>query len=463
MDSETTNFRILMFPWLAHGHIFPYLELSKRLLIRKNFHIYLCSTPINFTSINTFIHSNNLSESIEVVQLHLQPSHELPPHFHTTKHLPSDLVFTLLKAFQTAKSSFSDIITTLKPDLVIFDVFQPWAATLASSQGIPAVHFAPLGAATRSYSYHHCVRRWDDRDFPFQELCLGDDHEKKSLEGLFQFLYYNVFEEDEDVVFVNYRLSTDIALLKTSGGLEGKYIDYVSAVCHRKLLPVGPLVADVNKDDDEEEKYSDIMEWLSKKNQHSTVYISFGSEYFLSKQEIEEIAKGLELCDANFIWVIRFPLGEKEISVEDALPKGFLERVRQRGTVVSGWAPQARILAHRNTASFVSHCGWSSLNESVYFGVPIIGMPMKLNMFVDCRMLVEAGACVEVVRDKNGVYKGEEIAKAIKKVVGETSGEGLRQRAQELSEKMKMKEDQELDEVAESLWQLCLKNKIKEY
>ncbi|KAL0368269.1 UNVERIFIED_CONTAM: Beta-D-glucosyl crocetin beta-1,6-glucosyltransferase [Sesamum calycinum] len=447
-----------MFPWLAHGHIFPYLELSRRLLIRKNFHIYLCSTPINSTSINTFIHNNNLSESIEVVELHLQPSHELPPHYHTTKNLPSHLAFTLMKAFQTAESSFSDIITTLKPDLVIFDAFQPWAARLASSQGIPAVNFTPLGAATSSYTYHHCLLRHPDGDFPFQELCLADDRLKEGLDGFFQFLYDNVFEEDEDVLLVNYRLSTDIALFKTSRALEGKYIDYFSAVVNRKLLCVGPLVADVKKDDEEEEKYSDIMEWLSKKNQHSTVYISFGSEYFLSKPEIEEIAKGLELCDANFIWVIRFPLGE-EISVEDALPKGFLERVKERGIVVPGWAPQARILAHRNTASFVSHCGWSSLNESVYFGVPVIGMPVKLNMFIDCRMLVEAGACVEVERDENGVYKGEEIAKAIRKVVVESSGEGLRQRAQELSEKMKMEEGQELDEVAESLWQLCLKNK----
>ncbi|KAL0434546.1 UNVERIFIED_CONTAM: Beta-D-glucosyl crocetin beta-1,6-glucosyltransferase [Sesamum latifolium] len=191
------------------------------------------------------------------------------------------------------------------------------------------------------------------------------------------------------------------------------------------------------------------MEWLSKKNQHSTVYISFGSEHFLSKQEIEEIAKGLELCDANFIWVIRFHLGVKEISIEDALPKGFLERVKERGIVVSGWGPHARILAHQSTASFLSHCGWSSLNESIYYGVPVI----------DCKMLVEVGACVEIVKDENGVYKGEEIAKAIKKVLVESSGEGLRQRAQELSERMKMEEDQELDEVAESLWQLCLKSK----
>ncbi|KAL8544731.1 hypothetical protein ACS0TY_005094 [Phlomoides rotata] len=69
MDSERrSNFKILMFPWLAHGHIFPFLELAKRILKIKNFHIYLCTTPINFSSIDAFIHANSLRNSIELVQ-----------------------------------------------------------------------------------------------------------------------------------------------------------------------------------------------------------------------------------------------------------------------------------------------------------------------------------------------------------------------------------------------------------
>ncbi|KAI3459302.1 hypothetical protein Pfo_015965 [Paulownia fortunei] len=456
MDPEIASFRILLFPWLAHGHIFPYLELAKRLLKRKNFHIYLCSTAINFSSIKNFLQRNLLDTSIEVIELHLQPSPQLPPHYHTTKNLPSNLNLTLLKAFQTAKSSFSDIITTLKPDLVIYDVFQPWAAKLASSLGIPAVHFAAFGAATMSFVHHHYTC-WND-NFPFPALCL-QDHEKKSVDALIEFLYANVFDEDKDVLFVNYKLSSEIALLKTSRGFEGKYIDYVSAVCQKKILTVGPLVTDVNKSGEEN---SEVLQWLSKKNQHSTVYISFGSECFLSKEEIEEIAKGLELCDVNFIWVIRFPVGEKTISIEEALPQGFLDRVKDRGMVVSGWAPQANILAHPSTGAFISHCGWSSVNESLYFGVPVIGMPMKLNMFIDARMLVDAGACVEVPREENEVFKGEEIAKVINKVIVEKTGEGLRHRAQELSEKMRMEEEQAMDETAEQLWQLCLKNKGKD-
>ncbi|KAL3812809.1 hypothetical protein ACJIZ3_014077 [Penstemon smallii] len=456
MDKERNISKILMFPWLAHGHIFPYLELAKRIIKRKNFYIYFCSTSINFSSIKNFVEKNFLSNSIELVEIHLKPSPELPPHYHTTKNLPSNLNFTLLKAFQTSSSSFSDTVSILKPDLVIYDIFQPWSAKIASLQGIPAVHFAALGAATPSFVYHHYTNF--DANFPFQELTLKK-HEKKSIDNLIEFLYANVFEEDKDVVFVNYKLSCDFVMLKTNKGLEGKYIDYLTNVCKKMILPVGPLVSDASEIDEES---SEILKWLSTKNKYSTLYISFGSEYFLSKDEIEEIAKGLDLCGVNFIWVIRFPIGET-VNIEEALPREFLERVQERGKIVEGWAPQANILAHESTGGFMSHCGWSSVNESVYFGVPVIGMPMKLNMFIDARMLGDADACIEVVRNENEVYKGEEIAEAINKVIFEKNGEEFRRRARELSEKMKIEEEEALDETSEHLWRLCFKNKSQNY
>ncbi|KAI3469434.1 hypothetical protein Pfo_026097 [Paulownia fortunei] len=454
METGNASFSILMFPWLAHGHIFPFLELAKSILNRKNLHIYFCSTAINFGSIKNFIDNNKLNNSIELVELHLEPCPELPPHYHTTKNLPPTLNLTLLKAFQTSNSSFSDIIRTLSPDLVIYDVFQPWAAKIASSQCIPAVHFSIFGAVPLSFLHHQYT--FGKADFPFPAIHF-EDYGLKTLEVVLEFLYANIYDVDQDFLFGNFKQSCDIILAKTSRRIEGKYIDYLSTLCHKKLVPVGPLITDDNKYDGDN---SDIIQWLSKKNQHSTVFISFGSEYFLSKAEIEEIAKGLELCNVNFIWIIRFPVGET-ISLEEALPQGFLDRVTERGIVVTGWAPQANILAHPNTGGFVSHCGWSSIMESMYFGVPVIAMPMKLDQPINARMLSEAGSCVEVQRKENEGFKGEEIAKAIMKVVvEEESGERLRRRARELSETMKMEKEQALDEVAEQLWQLCLKNKL---
>ncbi|KAL9140052.1 hypothetical protein ABFS82_14G011100 [Erythranthe guttata] len=451
MDSEASCFRILMFPWLAHGHIFPYLELARRISKKNNnnFHIHLCSTAVNFNSINSFIEKNSLQNSIETVEIHLHS--DLPPHYHTTKNLPTNLNFTLIKAFQTAKSSFSDIVTTLKPDLVIYDIFQPWAAGIASSRGIPAVHFAALGAAKMTFFHRQATACSDGGDFPFPAIYIRP-HEKKRMDGVFDFMRTHVFDDDGDVFFVNYKLSSEVVLLKTGRALEGKYVDYVSTTCGRKLLPVGPLVTDVCEN--AEESNSDVMKWLSKKEHHSTVYISFGSECFLSEEEINEIAKGLELCDerVNFIWVVRFPVEDKTITIEEALPLGFLDRVKDRGIVVSEWAPQANILAHPSTGAFVSHCGWSSLTESIYYGVPVIAMPMKLAMFVDARMLEEAGACVEVSREGDEAFKGEDVANAIRNVIVEESiGEGLRLRARELGGKMRIEEEQLIDDVAEHL------------
>ncbi|GMP22372.1 hypothetical protein CsSME_00000426 [Camellia sinensis var. sinensis] len=95
-------------------------------------------------------------------------------------------------------------------------------------------------------------------------------------------------------------------LFNTFRELEGKYIDYLSAIGEKRPVPIGPLVQGFV---DDENGNSEIIQWLDNKGEHSTVFVSFGSKYFMSKEEIEEIAHGLELSNVNFIWVVRFPMG----------------------------------------------------------------------------------------------------------------------------------------------------------
>ena len=73
----------------------------------------------------------------------------------------------------------------------------------------------------------------------------------------------------------------------------------------------------------------------------------------LSKEELQEIAYGVELSMVNFIWVVRFPQGEK-VNLQIALPKGFLDSIGDRGMVVEGWAPQKTILKHSSIGGFES-------------------------------------------------------------------------------------------------------------
>ena len=89
--------------------------------------------------------------------------------------------------------------------------------------------------------------------------------------------------------------------------------------------------------------------------------------------------------------------------------------------------------------------------ESMKFGVPIIGMPMQLEQPLNARLAVEVGAGVEVMKDENGEFKREELARVIKEVAVEKSGECVRKNAKDLSEKIRMKGEEEIDCVVEQL------------
>ena len=69
MGATHNTISVLMLPWLAHGHISPFLELAK-MLTTRNFHIYFCTTPTNLSPIKQQL-SQKDSLSIELVELHL--------------------------------------------------------------------------------------------------------------------------------------------------------------------------------------------------------------------------------------------------------------------------------------------------------------------------------------------------------------------------------------------------------
>ncbi|KAK6136143.1 hypothetical protein DH2020_030116 [Rehmannia glutinosa] len=441
-----------MFPWLAHGHISPFLELANN-LSNKNFDVYICSTAVNLNSINNKIIKEKYSQSIHLVEIHL-PDSELPSHYHTTNGLPLHLHSTLKKALKMAKPNFSNLLKTLQPDLLIHDILLEWAASLAFMHKIPALYYFTFSAAVFSYFCH--LGRYPGTEFPFQAIRLTD-YEKsmacKTLESTQKDLEDS---KDDDRVQIDGRT---IVLMNSSREIEGKYMDYLAELMNWEIIPVGVMVQDPNSIGDGNEVVDDddtkLIEWLGRKDKRSSVFISFGTEYFLKREEIEEIAYGLEMSNVNFIWVIRSPKGE-EIKVEELLPEGFLERVQGRGMIVEKWAPQAKILKQLSIGGFVSHCGWNSLMESIDFGVPIIAMPMHLDQPLNAKLVVELGVGVEVVRDGiNWSYQREEIAKVIKDVVFGERGEILRRKVAEQKESIRARSRDEMEGVVLKLKELC--------
>nr|UHH90484.1 UDP-glycosyltransferase [Nicotiana benthamiana] len=447
---NSTSLKVLMFPWLAYGHISPFLNLAKK-LADKGFLIYLCSTPINLKSVVKKI-PEKYFVSIQLIEYHLAESPELPPHYHTTNGLPPHLNHALRKALKLSKTNFSKILKSLKPDLVVYDILQQWAEGLANEQNIPAVKLLTSGAAVFSY-FFNLVKK-PEVEFPFPAIY----HKKIELVKLGEMMAKSAKEKESDDVGPFTEGNMQIMLMSTSRIIEAKYIDYSSELSNWKVIPVGPPVQDsmANGTDDVE-----LFDWLGKKDENSTVFVSFGSEYFLTKEDREEIAFGLEFSNVNFIWVVRFPNGEEQ-NLENALPQGFLERIGERGRVLNKWAPQPRILNNPNIGGFISHCGWNSVMESVDFGVPIIAMPMHLDQPVNARLMAELGVAVEIVRGDDGKIHREEIAQVLENVIAGKIGENLRTKVKDVSKKLKSVRAEETDVVAEELIHFCkTSNKCK--
>ncbi|KAK1379131.1 Glycosyltransferase [Heracleum sosnowskyi] len=439
MDTENGRLSIVMLPFLAHGHISPFLEFAKQ-LTKRNFNVYLCSTPINLASIKSRVHEN---DNVQLVEFNLPSSPSLPPHYHTTNGLPSNLSLILQQTLEKAAPIFTDILREIKPDLVIYDVMPSWSAEVALSLNIPAVYFSVSGASTSCIGLHSYKKA--GVKFPFPEIFDSSIDQPPIPEDEPTFLQYfaSRFEQSYNVV-----------LFKSFREAEGKYIDFISNLMRKDIVPVGQLVQDPTTNENDATK--DIMEWLDKKGKSSVVFVCFGSENYLSAEEVIEMANALEATKCSFIWALRTPKGEDKGCL--LLPEGFVERVGDLGLILE-WAPQTQILGHSSTGGFLSHCGWSSMNESIKYGVPIIAMPMKVDQPTNAKLAVEIGVGIYVRRHGTGKYKREEIGDAIRKVLVEESGECARKKARELSLRMQEKGEEDLDNAVEKLLNICTKKK----
>ncbi|XP_069681581.1 UDP-glucosyltransferase 2-like [Periplaneta americana] len=84
------------------------------------------------------------------------------------------------------------------------------------------------------------------------------------------------------------------------------------------------------------------------------------------------------------------------------------------------WLPQSDILAHPNIRLFITHCGRMSTTETVYRGVPIVGIPFFLDQVLTIQKVLRKGIGVYV--DYHTLTKGS-ILQAIKEVLNNASYE----------------------------------------
>ncbi|XP_076924210.1 UDP-glycosyltransferase 43-like [Bidens hawaiensis] len=212
------------------------------------------------------------------------------------------------------------------------------------------------------------------------------------------------------------------------------------------VYPVGPMIDHVGpaRWHPNRSGHEKAIQWLDQQPDCSVVFLCFGSMGSMNRVQVREIATGLERAGYRFLWSLREPaktsqeLPNDYENIEESLfPDGFIDRTVERG-FVCGWVSQVSVLAHKAIGGFVSHCGWNSILESVYYGVPIATWPLygeqHLNAF---EMVKELELSVEIRLDNdNNLVLANEVEKGVRELMYGGDGES-RKKVKEKSVKSK--------------------------
>uniref|UniRef100_A0A803MCN9 Uncharacterized protein n=1 Tax=Chenopodium quinoa TaxID=63459 RepID=A0A803MCN9_CHEQI len=213
-------------------------------------------------------------------------------------------------------------------------------------------------------------------------------------------------------------------------GVDIIFTEFVDPMPKQEQDPVGPILSLDGRSQHEVQDQDLVMEWLDEQPLSSVVFLCFGSMGGFDVDQVTEIANGLDRSGFRFLW-----------SLIEALPEGFVDRMAHRGKIIK-WAPQVQILAHRAIGGFVTHCGWNSILESLWFGVTMATWPMcadqQLNAF---ELVKELGLAVEIsinyrlnfmIGKGNYLVTAEEVENEVKRLMN--MDEEIIERVREISD-----------------------------
>ncbi|GMH15263.1 hypothetical protein Nepgr_017104 [Nepenthes gracilis] len=460
--AEGRKLNMVTFPWLAFGHMIPFLELSKS-LARKGHHISFVSTPRNIERLPKI--PQNLAPLIDFVKLPLPAGAEnLPPDAEATCDLHYDDVQFLKEAYDGLSEPIAEFLESSSPDWIVCDFSSHWLPSIAAKLRIPLAFFCIFPSRALSFfvgpsdspgTHFKCpedftvVPEW----ITFPTSPAFRLHEAKKI--------MMISQENTSGVSDIFRVASvlrgcDAIAPRSCLELEADYIDLLKEMHGKPVVPVGllpPSVEDYGDGgSDSDGSWQVISSWLDKQGKRSVVYIAFGSESTQSREELSEVALGLELSGLPFFWALKNP----------ELPDGFEDRTNGRGLVWRSWAPQLRILSHESVGGFLTHSGWSSVIEALQFGLPLIILPFFVDQGLIARDLADRRVGIEVPRDEeDGSFTRDSVAESLRLVVVEEGGKACREKAKEMSTLFadRSLHEQYVDKFAEHLINNCNINK----
>ncbi|KAF0897521.1 hypothetical protein E2562_038746 [Oryza meyeriana var. granulata] len=391
MTSGGGELHVVMFPFLAFGHISPFAQLARKIVGVDGVRATFLSAAANVPRVEAMLGGAGAT-AVTVAALHLPRVPGLPEGVASTAEVSGGGVELIRAAIDGTRTQVSSLLAELRPDVVLFDFATPWVADIAAPLGVKAVHFSVLSAVCGAYIMSPSRRLHGERPAaedlesaptgfpPSSPLATVPAYQAADFTYVF-----TSFDGRPSVYdcFTAGNLASDAIVIKTCTEMEGPYIDYIAGQYSKPVLVTGPLVPEPPHGELEERWDT----WLSSFPNKAVVFASFGSDTFLSADAVTELLLGLEATDLPFLAVLNFPKGaDAEAELKKRTPPGFEERVKGRGLVHTGWVQQQHILRHRGVGCFVNHAGFSSIVEGIVAGCRLVFLPMKGDQFLNAAL-----------------------------------------------------------------------------
>ncbi|CAI9777001.1 unnamed protein product [Fraxinus pennsylvanica] len=433
------NCHILLVSFPGQGHINPSLQFAKRLL--------QIGAKVTFSTSLSAI--SRMSEAASTIPgLTLAPfsdgydngwtgAKDFQDFMSSFRTCGSEAVKHLLLAKEKEGHSFTH---------VVYSTLVTWAGEVAYQLQIPSTLLWNQ-PATVFYAYYLYFNK--------NEIFTGENSEGIELPGLPLVLSscdLPSFMQSSSPVIYNFALPTfkeHFEILERAGTKQKVLVNTFDALEFETLrafnkydlMGIGPLIPsafldgkdplDTSYGGDLIQKTVDYIDWLNSKDELSVIYISFGSFSNLSKQQMEEIAKGLIKSQKPFLWVIRD--GKSGTEGEEDNTLSLMKEVEKQGMIVP-WCSQLEVLSHHSVGCFLTHCGWNSCIESLASGVPVVAFPQWTDQFTNAKLIQDfwkTGLKLAAHVD-GGIVTADEIARCLEIVMrGGERGDEMRKQAQQ--------------------------------
>ncbi|KAD3337561.1 hypothetical protein E3N88_33081 [Mikania micrantha] len=461
MACQPTNLHFVLFPLMAQGHMIPMVDMA-RLLAERGSIVSIVASPVNANRFRSVIdRAIEAKLKIQILELQLPLAEVgLPEGCENFDMLPSpahgvNMILAMNMLEEPAEKMVRGLC--LSPSCIISDGYFPWTNDIAKRLKIPRVVFYGPGCfplmcihiATNtslldevdSDSEYFVMPGLPDRiEVTKPQASTWGKGDTKESTAVFE----RMEEADKDAIGI---------VVNSFEELEPKYVKELAKEKDKKVWCIGPVSLCNKSFQDRAERGNkdainghDCLKWLDSRESGSVIYVCLGSLSYASTEQAIELGLGLELSNIPFLWFIRKTSEEFEAWLSK---EGYEERIKGRGLMVRGWAPQILILSHQAIGGFVTHCGWNSTLEGISSGIPMVTWPQFAEQFLNERFIIDVlkigvriGMEVPVLFTQIGeskeIINRDGVKEAIQALMkNDEEGEARRKRCRELVLKAK--------------------------